>query len=105
MTMNITKAVARLPSVITIEGVNFIFELCSEDSNNDSVSICYQLLSCNDKTSKQHYMISNYGTWQNPYTDNSLQRFLYLVEHISDDVELEQGLENCFQFLNKNNLI
>jgi hypothetical protein len=98
----IVEKFASLPPWITYEGVVFELQLIIDGIPND-VRLCY-CLSYTNANSKHYIEYKENDAWLNPFQNGARQGFLYLIEGIETDEDLIEAIDNCHEFLKKNNL-
>ena len=99
------KAISKLPSHLVYQGIIFEFQIVNDTSDGvPSVAIIYNIIDVFEES--QHWdSVSEYHSWVNPFYDNAIQGFLYLVENITDDVTLLDELDGLHTWLTKNKIV
>lgn len=98
----IMEKLFKLPPYVGYQGVTFMFEIFA--NGNHEVRICYAIDSV-DPHSPHEDTINECGAWYNTFNQNKLQTFLYLIEGINTDEDLDKALDECYEFLKEKDLL
>lgn len=98
--MSIVNKLLILPSTVEHEGIVFVLNIFK---NGGELRLCYDVSYVNVGSPHKNKW-EEFGCWNNIFLDSNTG-FLYLVEGIQTDEELEEAINRTKAFLTKNKLI